>query len=98
MTKKKNKFDLTHLVHNGTLKDGQTLHYVTDPKIFCKISKQPNGDFKVLDGKETVTVHGFVVKCLGQEPADHASKWLRTENGKILFELWHAEEDLQEAA
>jgi hypothetical protein len=98
VSKKKNKFDLTHLVHAGLLKDGQSLHYVSDPKKTCKIAKQPNGEYKVIVGKETMTVHAFAQKCLETDPPDHATKWLRTEDGKTLYELWHAEVDYQEAA
>jgi len=97
VSKKKHKFDLTHLVHTGALKEGQTLFYVSDPKHVCKIVKQPNGEFKVKVGAETITVHAFAQKCLGTEPPDHATKWLRTESGQILFDLWHAE-DYQESA
>ena len=97
MTKKKNKFDLGHLVHNGDLKDGQTLVYVSDPKMTCKITKQPNGEYKVVAGLETMTVHAFAQRCLGTDPPDHATKWLRTESGKTLYDLWHAD-DMAEAA
>jgi hypothetical protein len=89
MSKKKNKFDLSHLVHGGSLKEGQLLFYVSDPSKVCKISKQPNGEYKVLVGKETMTIHAFAQQCLGQEPPDHATKWFRTEKGMILFDLWH---------
>src|SRR4051812_8791804 len=98
MSKKKKKFDLTHLVHDGSLKDGQMLFFVSDPNKNCKIVKQPNGEYKVLTGTVTTTVHAFAEKCLGTEPPDHASKWLRTENGKTLYELWHADEEYAEAA
>lgn len=97
MSKKKHKFDLTHLVHAGVLKEGQTLMYVSDPKKTCKITKQPNGEFKVAVGSETMTIHAFAQKCLGQDPPDHASKWLKTENGQMLYDIWHAE-DQEEAA
>ncbi|MFL5812617.1 MAG: hypothetical protein ACJ763_03495 [Bdellovibrionia bacterium] len=101
MSKKKNKFDLTHLVHDGSLKDGQVLFFVSDPKKTCKITKQPNGEFKVIvgtgAGAETMTVHAFAQKCLGMDPPDHASKWFRTESGKTLYDLWHAN-DYAEAA
>ncbi|HLE00915.1 MAG TPA: hypothetical protein VJB59_11680 [Bdellovibrionota bacterium] len=97
MSKKKNKFDLTSLVHDGHLKDGETLYYVSDPSRNCKVVKQPNGEYKVNTGKETTTIHAFVLSCLGQDPPDHASKWLRTDNGKTLYEFWHAE-DISEAA
>ncbi|MBI2712110.1 MAG: hypothetical protein HYX41_04495 [Bdellovibrio sp.] len=94
---RKHKFDLTHLVHQGSLKDGETLSYVSDPKMTCVVTKQPNGEFKVVANKETMTVHAFAQKCLGQEPPDHATKWLKASNGKTLYELWHAD-DYQEAA
>ena len=99
MGKKKNKFDLTALVSHGYLKDGQTLFFVSDPKRTCKIARQPNGEYKVVHGKgEVVTVHAFAQLCLGQEPPDHAAKWLRTENGKTLYDYWHAEDDYAQAA
>ena len=80
MSKKKNKFDLTYLVHNESLKEGQTLYFVSDPTKTCVVQKQPNGEYKVVvGGKEVTTIHAFAQKCLGQEPPDHASKWLRTE-------------------
>jgi hypothetical protein len=97
VSKKKHKFDITHLVHDGSLKDGQTLYYVSDPSKTCKLAKQTNGEYKVTSGAETMTVHAFAQKCLGQEPPDHASKWLRTEAGKTLYDLWHAN-DYVEAA
>ena len=97
MSKKKHKFDLSHLVHNGDIKDGQILHYVSDPSQTCVVTKHPSGEFKVTVGKEMTTIHAFVQKCLGQEPPDHAAKWVRTAAGKTLFDLWHAD-DLAEAA
>jgi hypothetical protein len=93
VSKKKKKFDLTHLVHDGALKDGQTIFFVSDPKKTCKIAKQPNNEYKVTVGPETMTIHAFAQKCLGQEPPDHATKWLKTEQGKTLYELWHQDED-----
>ena len=94
---KKHKFDLTWLVHHGYPKDSQELFFVSDPSKSCKVAKQPNGEFKVIVGKETMTVHAFSQKCLGMDPPDHASKWFRTAEGKTLYELWHAE-DYVEAA
>jgi hypothetical protein len=91
VSKKRNKFDLTHLVHAEALKDGQTLYFVSDPSKNCKVTKQPNGEYKVIAGKETLTIHSFAQKCLGTEPPDHATKWLRTEGGKTLYDLWHAD-------
>ena len=97
MSKKKGKFDLTHLVASGYIKDGQTLFFVSDPAKKCNVVRQINGEYKVSTGKETMTVHAFVQRCLGQDPPDHASKWLRTENNKTLYDFWHAE-DMAEAA
>ena len=97
MSKKKNKFDLTQLVHQGDLNDGQTLFFVSDPKKTCKVARQPNGEYKLLVGNETMTVHAYAQKCLGQEPPDHATRWFRTEKGKTLYEIWHAN-DLADAA
>ena len=97
MGKKKNKFDLTHLVHDGLVRDGETLAFVSDPSKTCQVAKQPNGEFKVNVGKETLTVHQFAQRCLGQEPPDHAAKWVRNSSGKTLFDLWHAS-DYAEAA
>jgi hypothetical protein len=97
MGKKKNKFDLTHLVSSGVVSDGQSLFFVSDPSKTGKIRKQPSGEFKVEVGKEVLTVHAFAQRCLGEDPPDHATKWLRTEAGKTLFDLWHAD-DLEDAA
>ena len=98
MSKKKNKFDLTYLVHQGSLKEGETLFFVSDPSKTCQLLKLPNGEFKVTgpDGKPT-TIHAFAQFCLGTEPPEHASRWLRTGGGKTLYELWHAD-DYVEAA
>ena len=92
MSKKRNKFDLTHLVHIGSLKDGQILFYVSDPTKKCTIFKHPSGEYKVIADKEMMTIHSFAQKCLGQEPPDHATKWVRTESGTTLYDIWHREE------
>lgn len=97
MGKKKHKFDLTALVHDGYVKEGQKLFFVSDPAKTCIIAKQPNHEFKVTAFGETMTLHAFSTKCLGVEPPDHASKWVRDDSGKTLFDFWHAE-DLSEAA
>ena len=94
---RKNKFDLTALVHQEHLKNGDTLYFVSDPKQTCVVTKQPNGDYKVVAKGETQTIHAFAQKCLGTEPPDHAAKWFKTASGKTLFELWHAD-DYSEAA
>lgn len=95
---RKGKFDLTHLVQSGYLKDGETLFFVSDPNMSAKISKQPNGEFKLLCAGQKITVHAAAQKFLGQEPPDHASKWLRTNNGKTLYELWQSDLEEQKAA
>ena len=95
---KKNKFDLTRLVHDGFVKDGQWLFFVSDPSKKAAVTKQPNGEYKLKNVKgETLTVHAFSQFCLGQEPPDHAAKWLRTENGKTLYEIWHQNDGMQAA-
>ena len=63
MSKKKGKFDLTQLVQDGCIKDGETLTYVTDPTKTCQVTKQPNGEYKVTVGTETLTVHSFAQRC-----------------------------------
>lgn len=106
MGKKKHKFDLTGLVHHGWIQDGQSLCFVSDPSKKCRVSKQPNGEYKlsiqIKDKEEVKTVHAFAQECLGQEPPDHASKWLRCcdgkHNGKTLYELWQMDEESAQAA
>lgn len=102
MSKKKGKFDLTALVHDGYLKEGQTLFFVSDASKTCKIQKFPNGEFKVKieTGKvvELMTLHQYATKLLGMDPPDHAAKWFRTEDNKIIFDIWHAHDEAAEAA
>ncbi len=74
MSKKKNKFDLTSLVQDGTLKDGQTLCFVSDPSKKCTIVRQINGEYKVSMGKEVMTSHAFAQKCLGEDPPDLSAR------------------------
>jgi hypothetical protein len=97
MAKKKNKFDLTTLVHDGTLKAGQTLYFLSDPSKTCEIVRAIGGDYKVASNGKTMTIHAFAQECLGQEPPDHASRWVRTENGKTLYEAWN-DDSMAEAA
>lgn len=85
---KKHKFDLSNLVRDGAVKDGDTLFFVSDPKNTCVVKKMPNHEYKVEYKKEIMTIHAVAVKFLGQEPPDHACRWLRTNNGKTLYELW----------
>ncbi len=88
MSKKKNKFDLTHLVHDGVVKEGETLFFISDPKMCCVVKKMPNHEYKVEFKKEILTIHAVAVKFLGTEPPDHACRWLRNTSGKTLYELW----------
>lgn len=98
MSKKKNKFDLTHLVKDGLVKEGETLFFVSDPKMSCVVKKMPDHEYKLECAKETLTVHAVAVKFLGTEPPDHACRWLRTANGKTLYELWQYSLEEQLAA
>jgi hypothetical protein len=98
MSKKKGKFDLTQLVKDGFIKDGETLCFVSDPKQTCVVSKQPNGEFKVKTADGVTTVHAFAQKCLGQEPPEHATRWVRTTGGKTLYEIWHQDDEYSHAA
>lgn len=98
MSKKKNKFDLTSLVHEGVVKEGETLYFLSDPKMSCVVKKMPNHEFKLEQGKEIFTVHAIAQKFLGQEPPDHACRWLRNNNGKTLYELWQNTLAQEEAA
>ncbi|RYZ72667.1 MAG: hypothetical protein EOP09_02895 [Proteobacteria bacterium] len=93
MSKKKGKFDLTGLVHDGLIKEGQKLFFVSDPSKVCVVTKQPNNEYKVVVGKETTTLHAFSVQCLGMDPPDHASKWFRDEKGTTVYEMWHANDE-----
>ncbi len=92
MSKKKSKFDLSTLVHQGYVKDGETLYFVSDPKKNCAVKKLPNGDYKLTSENVVYTLHAFAQACLGTEPPEHASRWLRTQGGKTLYELWQADE------
>jgi hypothetical protein len=97
VSKKKNKFDLTHMVHDGSIKNGETLFFVSDPSQTCVVAQQPNHEYKVVVGKEVTTIHAFAQKLLGMDPPDHAAKWFRTAKNKTLFEIWH-ENDMADAA
>jgi hypothetical protein len=99
VSKKKNKFDLTHLVHQGSIKEGETLYFVSDPSKTCQVAKLPNGEFKIIvpGEKAPTTIHAFAQACLGTEPPEHASRWVRNAAGKTLYEVWHAD-DMAEAA
>lgn len=95
---KKKKFDLSHLVHEGHLKDGDMISFVSDPSKTAQIKRQPNGEYKLKVGPETITLHAYATKLLGQDPPNHASYWFKTQNGKTLYEIWSAEDSYSEAA
>ena len=99
MSKKKGKFDLTRLVHEGYLKDGQKIFFVSNPSFFALVTKQPNNEYKLktFEGT-TTTVHAFAQQCLGTEPPEHASRWFKVENNSTLYELWQNEDAEQYAA
>jgi len=90
MSKKKNKFDLTHLVRDGYVKEGETLFFISDPKFSCVVKKMPDHEYKVACKEEILTVHAAAQKFLGQEPPDHASRWIRNKDGRTLYELWQS--------
>lgn len=94
---RKNKFDLTRLVHDGLIAEGAPVAFVSDPKKTAIVTKQPNGEFKLKAGPELLTVHAFAQKCLGQEPPNHAAQWLRAPSGKTLYELWQGDDGAQAA-
>jgi hypothetical protein len=95
---RKNKFDLTGLVHSGFLKDGEKIAFVSDPSKSGVVTKQPNGEYKVLFMKETITLHALAQKLLGMDPPGHASKWFKASNGKTLYDLWQEDQGYAEAA
>ena len=98
MSKKKGKFDFTRLVHDGFLKDGETLYFVSNPSMTCTVQKQPNGEFKIFTPDGTTTVHAFATKCLGMDPPEHASRWFRNAKDQTLYQLWQISEDESMAA
>ncbi len=98
MSKKKNKFDLTHLVRDGFVTEGTVLSFLSDPKFTCTVKKMPDHEYKVEYKNEIFTVHAIAQKFLGTDIPDHASRWLRTPTGKTLYELWQNSLDHSEAA
>ena len=87
---KKQKFDLTALVHSGYLKNGEKVYFVVDPAKVGSVVKAPNGEYKVDFDGEPITVHAAAQKFLGQEPPNHGANWLRNGAGKTLFEVWQS--------
>jgi len=98
MSKKKGKFDLTKLVHDGYVKDGEVFAFVSDPSKQFTVQKQPNHEYKIKTSEGTTTVHAFAQTCLGQEPPNHASYWFKNVNGKTLYEIWQADVESDEYA
>jgi hypothetical protein len=93
---KKNKFNLAHLVHCGYIKEGDTLSFVSNPLKTCVVTQTPNHEFKVKVGNKEETLFNFVQTLLGQEPPDHASKWVMTVERKTLYDLWQKSLELDE--
>ena len=98
MSKKKNKFDLGALVHDGCIKDGETFYFVSNPALTFTVNKQPNNEYKIKTADGVTTVHAFAAKCLGTEPPDHASRWFRNDKNVTLYQFWKADEDESYAA
>ncbi len=88
MSKKKGKFDLTKLVHDGYIKDGEIFSFVSDPTKQFTVQKQPNHEYKIKTSEGTTTVHAFAQACLGQEPPNHASCWFKNAKGETLYQVW----------
>jgi hypothetical protein len=95
---KKHKFDLTTLVRHGHVKAGETLFFISNPAFTCTIKMMPNHEYKVEHKAEIYTVHAMSQKFLGTESPDHASKWLRTQKGTTLYDLWQQDLAQEEAA
>ena len=91
MSKKKGKFDLTKLVHDGYIKDGEVFSFVSDPSKQFTVQKQPNNEYKIKTTEGTTTVHAFAQACLGQEPPNHASYWFKNAKGETLYQIWQAD-------
>lgn len=98
MSKKKGKFDLTRLVHDGFIKDGETFAFVSDPTKTFTVQKQPNNEYKIKTAEGTTTVHAYAQACLGQEPPNHASYWFKNAKGETLYQIWQLDNDDQQAA
>ena len=88
MSKKKGKFDLTKLVQDGYVKDGETFFFVSDPSKSFTVQRQPNHEYKIKTAEGVTTVHAYAQACLGQEPPNHASYWFKNTNGEILYQVW----------
>jgi hypothetical protein len=91
MSKKKGKFDLTKLVHDGLVKEGEAFYFVSDNTKTFTVQKQPNHEFKIKTAEGTTTVHAFAQACLGQEPPNHASYWFQNSKGETLYQIWQAD-------
>jgi hypothetical protein len=98
MSKKKGKFDLTKLVHDGYVKDGETFSFVSDPTKQFTVQKQPNNEYKIKTSEGTTTVHAYAQACLGQEPPNHASYWFKNSRGDTLYQIWQLDNEDQQAA
>jgi hypothetical protein len=99
MSKKKGKFDLTKLVHDGFLKDGEKIFFVSNPAFFAFVEKQPSHEYKLKTNDGVITtVHAFAQVCLGTESPNHASHWFRNATNVILYDIWQNSEEQENAA
>ena len=93
---KKGKFDLGEMVAERRLWAGQEVFFVANPKLSAKViyteDYSHKGSWLLQREDRRMSVHQFACICLGMDPPDHATKWLRTESGTTLYDLWHAEE------
>ena len=85
---KKQKFDLGTLIKAGYLKEGDHLYFVSNEDFTCVVEKNHGHEYKLKQGSQTYTVHALCEEWLGTEPPGHASKWLRNDEGKTLYDLW----------
>jgi hypothetical protein len=85
---KKHKFNLADLVLSGFIKTGDTLFFVSNPKINCVVFKTENDEYKVKVGLKEESIYSFVQTCLGQDPPDYSCKWVKTTQNITLYDLW----------
>ena len=90
---RKQKFDLTQLVHGGFLVSGEKVFFVVDPSKVGAVVKAPNGEYKLDFEGDPISVHAAAQKYLGQEPPNHGANWIRKDNGKTLYEVWQTSQE-----
>ena len=98
MSKKKKSLDLTKLVREEQIQNGEKFYFVSDPAKWFIVAKQPNNEYKIQTPEGVTTIHAYAQACLGSEPPTHASHWFKNDKGKTLYEIWHANDDADEYA